>query len=79
MGDSHQYYTEEQRSLDSPGVEEPITRFNYRAAHAVAMQNPAREARARTLRGEYAGLTVTTDEYLREKHEELQREEASSR
>jgi hypothetical protein len=57
-------------------VDEPLTRFNYLAAHAVAMRDPQREDRARALRGKYAGLIPTTDEYLREKHEDLRREEA---
>jgi len=39
------------------------------------MRDPAREAYARSLRGKYAGLIPTTDDYLREKHEELRREE----
>jgi len=74
-GHSHRHQLEEQRSLDPPRVDEPITRFNYLAAHAAAMRDPAREAYARSLRGKYAGLIPTTDDYLREKHEELRREE----
>ncbi len=75
MGRLHRHHAEEQRSLDPPRVDEPITRFNYLAAHAAAMRDPGREAHARALRGRYAGLIPTTDEYLHEKHEELRREE----
>ncbi|GEM_PF-5001961 len=72
----HRHHAEEQQRLGPPGIDEPITRFNYLAAHAAAVHNPARADLARALRGKYAGLTATTDDYLREKHEELRREEA---
>jgi len=64
MRQPHQNHAQEQRSLDPPRVDEPMTQFNYLAAHAVAIHDPARG-----LRGKYAGLTGTTDDYLREKHE----------
>lgn len=76
MRRSYRHHAEERQSLDPPRVDAPITRFNYLAAHAVAMRDPEREAHVRALRGKYAGLIPTTDEYLREKHEELRREDA---
>jgi len=73
MGRSHRHQTEEQRSPCPSGLDEPLTRYTYLAAHAAAMRDPNREARVRALRGTYAGLIPTTDEYLREKHEDLRR------
>lgn len=76
MGHPRRHQAEEQRSLDPPRVDEPITRFNYLAAHAAAMRDPGREAHVCALRGRYAGRIPASDDYLRAKHEELRREEA---
>lgn len=77
MRQSYRHRPGGQQSLESPKVNEPLTRFNYLAAHAAALRDPDREARVRALRGKYASLIPTTDEYLREKHEELRQEEAT--
>jgi hypothetical protein len=71
MRRSYRHQAGEHQNLEPPRMDEPLTRFNYLAAHAATMRDPQREARARALRGKYAGLIPTTDEYLREKHTDM--------